>query len=125
MNYIVNPLWFYLISVAEGIDTATFVACVIILIVWCFSSLFFIFFCDEIDDSDEKVIKSIFKKSVILFITSLLIAIMVPGREDLEKMLIASYATEDNISAATNYGKDLVDYIFDKVNGEDEEEEKK
>ena len=125
MNYIVNPLWFYLISVAEGVDIATCVACVITLIVWCFSPLFFDFFCDEIDDSDKKTIKSIFKKSVILLITSLIITIMVPGRKDMEKMLIASYATEENVSAATNYGKDLVDYIFDKVNGVNKEEEKK
>ncbi len=124
MNYIVNPLWFYLISVAEGIDIAAFVVCTITLIALCVFSLILCFYYDEIDDSDKKTIESIFKKSIILLITSSIIAIIVPGREDMEKMLIASYATEENVSAATNYGKDLVDYIFDKVNGVNKEEKK-
>ena len=123
MNYIVNPMWFYLISVLDGIDILALFACILILIIWLFSPLC-LPYLDEFDIHIEKIIKPLFKKSVILFVASLIVAIMVPGREDMEKMLIASYATENNISAATNYGKDLVDYIFDKVNGADKEEKK-
>ena len=123
MNYIVNPMWFYLISIFDSIDTLALFACILILIIWIFSPLC-LSYLDELDIHIEKIIKPLFKKSVILFVASLIIAIMVPGRKDMEKMLIASYTTKDNISAATNYGKDLVDYIFDKVNGADKEEKK-
>ena len=120
MNYIVNPMWFYFMSLFDGIDTFTLAICVIILFIWGLSPILFNIIDDENDI--EKIIKPLFKKSVIVFVISLMISIAIPGREDMEKMLIASYATEDNISAATNYGKDLVDYIFDKVNGVDKEE---
>ena len=124
MNYIVNPMWFYLISIFDSIDTLALFACILILIIWLFSPLC-LSYLDELDIHIEKIIKPLFKKSVILFVASLIIAIIAPSREDMEKMLIASYTTEDNISAATNYGKDLVDYIFDKVNSTNKEEEKK
>ena len=120
MNYIVNPLWFYLISILEGVDIFTFVVCFFIPIIWFFSPFVF----DLFDINNIKNWKPWLKKWAILFGIFLFVTIVIPGREDMEKMLIASYATEDNISAATNYGKDLVDYIFDKVNGEDEEENK-
>ena len=113
-------MWFYFMSLFDGIDTFTLATCVIILCIWGLSPILFNIIDDENDI--EKLIKPLFKKSVIAFVISLMIAIAIPGREDMEKMLIASYATEDNISAATNYGKDLVDYIFDKVNGVDKEE---
>ena len=121
MNYIVNPMWFYFISLFDGINISALVVGICIPMLWLFSPLIL----GELEIDEEKIIKPMFKKSVVLFVASVLIAIVTPGREDMEKMLIASYATEDNISAATNYGKDLVDYIFDKVNGTDKEEEKK
>lgn len=121
MNYIVNPMWFYLISLFEEIDTATLIFCVLTPALGYIIPLLF----DLFDIYDIQNWKPWFKKWAIAFGVFLFFTILIPDRKDMEKMLIASYATEDNISAATNYGKDLVDYIFDKVNGANEEEEKK
>ena len=126
MNYIVNPSVFYLISVLDGIDIACFVAavCLFGVLIW----RLIMQYVDGIDyyKDDEYISynKSISKKIKIDFVVFAVLTatcILIPSRQDMEKMLIASYATEDNITAATNYGKDLVDYIFERVEKNEED----
>ena len=120
MNYIVNPSVFYLISVLDGIDGMCFIVgvCLFGVLIW----RLIMQYVDATDyyKDDEYISynKSISKKIKIGFVVLAVLTvacILIPSRQDMEKMLIASYATEDNITAATNYGKDLVDYIFEKV----------
>lgn len=126
MNYLINPIWLYLISLVDDINGVVIVAMVItviaafVVVIWTDDTSVF-----ESPQEEIIALKKKIKKFAVLFVIELLILIFIPSKSDMEKMLIASYATEDNITAATNYGKDLVDYIFDKVNGADKEEEKK
>lgn len=113
-NYIINPIWFWAVGIIEdlelfiGLFSALFFFAIIILII--------IFFADHMDDEKVMKYKKAITKLVICFIVTAIIIILVPSRQDMEKIIIFSKLTEDNISAATNYGKDLVDYMFDKIN---------
>ena len=124
MNYLINPIWFYLISLVDDMNCVTFVAMIITVIaafvvaIWTDDTYVF-----ESPQEEIIVLKKKIKKFAILFVIESLILIFIPSKSDMEKMLMASCATEENITAATNYGKDLVDYIFDKVNGNEEQTE--
>lgn len=124
MNYLINPIWLYLISLVDNVRGITIVAVLItvmaagVVAIWTDNTSVFGSPQEEII-----VLKKKIKKFVILFVIESLILIFIPGKSDMEKMLMASYATEENVTAATNYGKDLVDYIFDKVNGNEEKTE--
>lgn len=124
MNYLINPIWFYLISLVDNISGVTIVAMIItvitafVVVIWTDDNSVFGSPQEEIIVLKEKI-----KKFVILFVIESLILIFIPSKSDMEKMLIASYVTEDNITAATNYGKDLVDYIYNKINGDEEQTE--
>ena len=117
MNYIVNPSVFYLISVLDGLNDASFlIGGVLLFILILFTILYFEY------SLDKKKMKTRITITSIIFAITVITCILIPSRRDMEKMLIASYATEDNITAATNYGKNLVDYIFEKVEKTNEED---
>lgn len=124
MNYLINPIWFYLISLVDNVRGITIVAVLItvmaagVVAIWTDDTSVFGSPQEEII-----VLKKKIKKFAILFVIESLILIFVPSKSDMEKMLMASYATGENITTATNYGKDLVDYIFNKVNGNEEQTE--
>ena len=121
MNYIVNPSVFYLISVLDGLDTVCLIAgaCLLAILSW-FMLSYMELDKDFYDNEDEYLLdKKNMKRRITIvatiFALTVISCILIPSRRDMEKMLIASYAIEDNITAATNYGKDLVDYIFERV----------
>jgi hypothetical protein len=57
------------------------------------------------------------KKSLIVFIASALFIVLIPSKETMYTMLVNQYITVDNIKTAGNTAKEIVDYIFDKVEG--------
>jgi len=119
VNYIVNPLWLYLASVSDGIKTLVILMAIIsgaVLIVTLLG-----FAEDFLDDLEEKEQKSFLKKIIFCLVVSCTLSILIPDGTAIKTMIAASYVTEENVTAATNYGKDIVDYIFDKVNGEDDD----
>ena len=118
MNYIVNPLWLYLASVSDGIKT-------LVILMTIISGAFLIAtllgFAEDFLDLEEKEQKSFLKKIIVCLVVSCTLSILIPDGTAIKTMIAASYVTEENVTAATNYGKDIVDYIFDKVNGEDDD----
>lgn len=128
MDYIINPWWFYLISVVSNINgiavflgMSSFVATV----------LLFIAKYDKILGKKKSVnqfgsyytntpeqIKGdrfAFKTVVGIFIISSIVAVVTPSQDTMNKMLIANTLTKQNISAGANFTQDQVSKIIDKI----------
>lgn len=99
MDYIINPAWFYLISVGEGLKIIFILAAIILGII---AIVAICYGCTEDDDDCKKL----GKKMTILFLISITIGILIPSKEATYQMMIASLATKGNI-------KEVVQAILD------------
>lgn len=125
-GYIVNPIWFWLISIVEDIDFfVSFILGFSVFAIFIMSIIIFFIYIESGQGFREYIgkYKIILRRLFICFIVTAVIAILVPSRQDMEKIIIFSKLTEENVTAATDYGKDLVDYVFDKINETTKENE--
>lgn len=125
MTYYINPIWFYLMNVENSIrflfiitGALASVVSICIFIIWLADG------CGtwnykEMDD-DEKATFKLFKKIIIASFISLFIGILIPSKETCIEMMIASQVTHENVSATKEEIYEIVDYITDKVKGEEE-----
>lgn len=108
---IINPMYLYLIEVLHNIDALNQAA---FMILTCAAGgVTVVYF---IDDDDVRSLLQTHKKKVIAlylaFIISALIAVLVPTKDAMYKMLIASYVTTDNIQIVNDAIKtNLQDYL--------------
>lgn len=124
MTYYINPIWFYLMDVSTGMKILTcflgsfslFIS-IIVLISWINNNCIDI---TELEDDEKKTIK-IFKKIIITSLLVLFIGILVPSKETCIEMMAASQITHENVTATKEEIYEIVDYITDKVKGEEEE----
>ena len=121
MTYYINPIWFYLMSVSNGIKIFLFVLggfslmiSVVALISWAVDVV-----GTELDDDDKKIFK-LLRKIIIASIISFTIGILTPSKETCVEMMIASQITQENARATKEEIYEIVDYIVDKVNGDKE-----
>lgn len=115
MEPIINPLYFYLCSIAGSLKSAgeiiaTVIACLLLI----FGPLIFMEL-DDFDSSIRKFLSKLIKISIPAIIVSVFIYILTPSQEACYQMLIASVVTKDNINYTQDKITDLVDYIIDKV----------
>lgn len=128
MDYIINPWWFYLISVvskigcmADFLGLISFVATVLLFIAKYDKILGRKHSTDGFGGSyanSQEEIKGdrlVFKTLVCVFIISSMVAIVIPSQNDMNKMLIANTLTKQNISAGANFTQDQVGQIVDKI----------
>ena len=124
MTYYINPIWFYLMNISTGIRILTFFLGGVSL---AFSVIVLISIivdeCGDITDltDDEKKILKIFKKIIIASIILLFIGVLVPSKDTCIEMMIASQVTHVNVISTKKEIYEIVDYITDKVNREEEE----
>ena len=123
MTYYINPIWFYLMNTLTGLKVFlcviggfTLVISIFMLIGWWIDSGIDI---SDMDD-DEKRLVSIFKKVIIASFILLFIGILTPSKETCIEMMIASQVTHENVTATKEEIYEIVDYITDKVKGEEE-----
>ena len=121
MTYYINPIWFYLMNVSEGMKA---LLCILGGVVSVFSALVFIMWTVNVDlknlDDDEKKIFKLFKKIIIASFISLFIGILVPSKETCVEMMIASQVTHENVTATKEEIYEIVDYVTTKVKGKNE-----
>lgn len=118
MNPIINPLFFYFISVTGVLRCLLFGGFGVA------GCLIFAGFMCCIDYNIEDVFKT-FKKSVIIALILGTIGVFVPSENTCYKMLAASLITPDNIEIVKDGTQDLVDYIIDvadQITSDDEDE---
>ena len=127
MTPIINPWIFYIFSVIDKIQVINILSLAILG--------FFLFACficlsDELSSSykskdDKRNVMQFYKKTIkyplIIFILNLFLLLLVPGKETLTKMLLANVITYENVDAGVDTTREMIDYIFDKIDGIDEE----
>lgn len=128
MDYIINPWWFYLISVVSNINgiavflgMSSFVAIVLLFILKYDKILgrkhsIDEFCCSHTNTPEEiKGDRFVFKVGVCVFIISSMVAIVIPSQDTMNKMLIANTLTKQNISTGADFTQDQVSKIIDKI----------
>lgn len=126
MTYIINPMWFYWISVAENACQLTLTAAILLVIL---SACLFITaaFCkyeavykNAVDEECfeyktgvkmQKIATATIAVAAILFI----ISVFVPSKETLIEMQIARFTTVENAEWALDEIKSATDYIVSAI----------
>lgn len=119
---IFNPIWFYLIELAEKLNYIfAFLAAVAIIATLTLLILKFIF-SDEEDDIIHK-----FKIKPFIIIASILIIIstLIPSKETCYAMIVTSYITPENIESVKGETSDLIDYIIEQIDKLNDDNNKK
>lgn len=107
---IINPMYLYLIEVLHNLDVINNLIFVVLGFIVLVTGVMYI-----IDDYAKEELKPHKGKIIALFIAfiiSALIAVLVPTKDAMYKMLIASYVTTDNIQIVNEAIKtNLQDYL--------------
>ena len=117
---IINPWAIYLINVCDNLQfislIATLIAITAVILIGVAWAL------DEDNCCDEEDIKAIrqyymkwIKIPTIVLICSLVFGIVLPTEKTCYTMLVTSQLTEENIHNVGNNAKEVVDYIFEKI----------
>ena len=121
MNYLIDPMVFYVISVLSNLSFVFGMLLFLILAaLLMFSTILMLYLINDFsEESVEKIfskIKKIKKKSVIFTITTIsLLSIFIPSEETMTKMLVASQLNEQNYTMAKEEIIELIDYISEKI----------
>jgi len=114
MHPIINPWFFYWISVADGIKDFFMILAIVLT-----ASSIVVFIAVMNDDFS--------KKSYILLLIGCIICwllfIFIPSKATLTQMLIAKNFTYENIELTKKQGKELIDYIVTITKEEEEKDE--
>ena len=114
-HYIISPKIIYLIHLAQGISDLLGAILIIGGCILGFVTGFILLEHEYFEEEEEKAVKKYYPRSIIAYIILAIVYIIVPNKETCTKMLIASYVTEENISATQENVKEAIDYIFEKV----------
>lgn len=133
MTYIVNPIWFYLMELSEGVKCFGLIIGIVIAIsgiigfgVTLFEQNFWYGYGykNEDDKKGEVKVKKFFAGLIVVGSILTFIGIITPSQPTVEKMMIASFVTEENVEKAKGEAKELVDYITEKIIEVKQEENK-
>ena len=127
MTYIINPWFFYFANLLGSFWTLISIVLFLAIIgtvgfsVWwlmeAYVSDFFVH--DDNESPFAKFCKKIIKISVIVTIISAVLMVAVPSEETVNKMMISSFITKENIEkakeGAKEGAKEIVDYIAEKA----------
>lgn len=112
-GYIIDPMWFYWVSVADGLKAFCIVVSILISAI---GFIFSIITYSDLDDDDDK--KAFIKKCLIAAVILLAVSIMIifiPSKETLIQMEIAKQATYDNTEMLLQKIKEATDYILENL----------
>lgn len=113
MDYYVNPMWFYAISVFGGLRTFLFllsIACLIAAIACAATG------STKPREDDEKTFYKAAKRYLVLTIVFVFIGFLIPTKETMYQMLIAATATKTNVKDAVQIILNAAKEIIQEVN---------
>lgn len=123
MTYIINPWFFYFASLLDGlwilISIVLFLAIVgtvgfsIWWLIEAYDSDFFVH--DDKETPFANFCKKMIKVSAIATIISAVLIVVVPSEETVNKMMISSFVTKENVEKTKEEAKEIVDYIAEKA----------
>lgn len=131
MNYIINPNWFYWLqllsdskTIIKVISALTSVGLIVAIIAAIVDYVLGYKYRNQINEDGEpydpdwcsyllakKFIKILFPITIVF----LIISIFIPSKETLISMMIAKYATKENLSMTVEGVKSAVDYIVNAI----------
>jgi uncharacterized membrane protein YozB (DUF420 family) len=123
MNYLIDPMVFYLISVLSNLSFVFGMLLFLVLVaLLLFSIILILYLINDYNFSEESVeemfskIKKIKKRYFVIPIVIItLLAIIIPSEETMTKMLVASQLNEQNYTMAKEEIIELIDYISEKI----------
>ena len=120
MNPVINPVWFYLISVGENLRPFCWAVGGIVLIV-----LFIVGMICLMEGVVDKFTKVALKPAIISIIV-MFFACLLPSEKACYQMIATTVVTPNNIEIVGETATDIVDYIIESVDTliEKEEEDK-
>lgn len=118
---IINPWIFYLINILENIMVTGIVLFVISIITAIVMGVMVFDPAENVSDEKKKLFKKMLKRVVVpIVVVCPLLITFIPSEKTMYTMLVSSYVTTDNLETATEVIQDGVDYIFDKLDSDEE-----
>lgn len=114
---IINPWLFYFMGVVDYLKTLLGLAG-LIYTAWLLIAIFN--FSMEGLEGDKDFWKEVKQYIITPLVVVATLFIFVPSKDTLTKMVIAEHITVDNYEFAKGEVTELIDYIFDKINGDDD-----
>ncbi len=113
-GYIINPMWFYWVNIANTAKTAFgILAGILFLLGLC--SVWALIDSDLFDDEETEKYWKATRWVIAGGLVCLIAAIFIPTKNTLIEMQIAKYATWENAEWTVGAIKDAVDYIVDAI----------
>lgn len=113
-DYIINPWFFYYIGMADNLHITLVAFQVIVTLTMILSAFVCFVGFNEGEPDWIRIWKPWLKKSTVIFLILLPTLIILPSRETIIQMTIASKITYTNVKAIKKEAKDLVDYVITK-----------
>ena len=123
MTYIINPWFFYFANLLDSFWTLASIVLFLAIVgtvgfgIWwvmeAYASDFFVH--DDNESPFAKFCKKMIKASVIATIISAVLMIVVPTEETVNKMMISSFVTKENVEKTKEEAKEIIDYIAEKA----------
>lgn len=129
MKPIINPWIMYVIGLVNNINYIFTAGIVFLFIAIIIDATFgFIRLVVDYDNFDEfledyHTAVKWFKKGCISLIIAGIVMIFIPSEKTLYSMVVLENVTPNNIEIAGNTGKDVIDYLFDKIDQMNDEKE--
>ena len=117
MKPIINPLWFYLIGISEGlVGTATALA---VILIFATAIMIAVYAVEQDSRNPNEKLCSFFKRnskrSFIIGLICAFLAIFTPSEKTCYQMMAASIVTPDNIETVIDTTKDGVEWLIDTI----------
>lgn len=116
---IISPWLIYLINASLGIRISlSFIGSLLLVLAWSLytnSDTTFVWSDSYKDQELSKKYKRTKNVAIAIAVLVLLTAFLIPSKNTCYQMLAAHYMTYENVDALGGQAKDVVDYIFDKV----------
>ena len=112
---IISPVYIYLADMLPKVSTGIIVIAVLAIIAG-FITIMCSFDCCEFQSDEEKKLTKKGIKAIIFGSVFVLLALLIPSKETMLTMYVASRITPGTIEASKENVEELVDYIIEKVN---------
>lgn len=123
-GYIIEPSWFYWLSVIDSVKFLLGMA-IVMLIVFIVVALIILGVdfslikdCPHHCESEKRTVATLmkwFKIAVAAIIICALAAVFIPGQETIITMMVAKYATYENVGLTVDALQSAVDYIVQTI----------
>ncbi len=115
MKYIIDPMWFYWINVADTARTMLWVFVVFCGVVTIVSGFVAVILSDDKDGEDFKTSKKIVLITLPITLIVSMLLVFFPSKSTMIEMQIAKYATFENAEWTVDAIKNAVDYIVQAI----------